>query len=113
MATTGTAESDAYKALFNKAYGEAAELAKTSKGDPVVARTLMRKLGYTREELDTAGDDVARMQGVQSPHAHAKIRPGEHVLDLGCGLGVEAVASFRWHTFCKGVRMSGDLAASQ
>ena len=91
MASSGSAESDAYKALFNKAYGQAAELAKESKGDPIIARTLMQKLGYTREELDVAGDDVARMQGVQSPHAAAQIPPGDHVLDLGCGLGVDAI----------------------
>jgi SAM-dependent methyltransferase len=91
MAVTGSAQSEAYKALFNKAYGQAAELAKESKGDPVIARTLMQKLGYTRDELRTAGDDVARMQGVQSPHPRARIQPGEHVLDLGCGLGVDAL----------------------
>ena len=60
MATTGTAESDAYKALFNKAYGEAAELAKTSKGDPVVARTLMRKAD---KSIVKAKDEV-RMKNV-------------------------------------------------
>ena len=32
----------------------------------------------------------ANFQGVGSPHAHAALQPGETVLDLGSGLGIDS-----------------------
>ena len=55
-----------------------------------IARHLMAKLGYSENELDLLGDDVLRMQGVNSPFQHAALRGGETVLDLGSGYGTDA-----------------------
>ena len=55
-----------------------------------IARHLMAKLGYTEGDLDLLGDDVLRMQGVNSPFQHAALRTGEAVLDLGSGYGTDA-----------------------
>lgn len=56
-----------------------------------IARHLMAKLGYTEAELDALGDDVLRMQGVNSPFQHAALCEGEAVLDLGSGYGTDAL----------------------
>ncbi len=55
-----------------------------------IARHLMARLGYSNAELDLLGDDVLRMQGVNSPFNHAKVQVGESVLDLGSGYGTDA-----------------------
>jgi len=55
-----------------------------------IATHLMSKLGYSREELAALGDDVLRMQGVNSPFPLAQLRRGESVLDLGSGFGADA-----------------------
>ena len=105
-------------------------------GDGARARLLMRRLGYTEEEIEIAGDDAHNFQGVRpsprlnapawtpcghaymdmtgsrphvrarartglicpracctqvsSPHGHASLRPGEVVLDVGSGLGIDS-----------------------
>jgi len=50
----------------------------------------MTYLGYTEEEFKIAGEDAYNYQGVGNPHNLAKIQPGEKVLDLGSGLGVDS-----------------------
>lgn len=54
------------------------------------ARVVVSKLGYTTEQMDILGDDIVHMQGTGNPHLVAKLAPGEHVVDLGSGLGVDA-----------------------
>ena len=56
-----------------------------------VAKVLMERLGYTKEDLDTIGDDADRMQGTGNPFPLADLQPGEVVLDLGSGFGVDAI----------------------
>ena len=56
-----------------------------------VARVLMERLGYSPEELRVIGNDVDRMQGTGNPFPLANIQPGEIVLDLGSGFGVDAM----------------------
>lgn len=50
----------------------------------------MTYLGYTEEEFNIAGQDAYNYQGVGNPHQFAKIQPGEKVLDVGSGLGVDS-----------------------
>lgn len=50
----------------------------------------MGYLGYTDEEFKIAGEDAYNYQGVGNPHLFAKIQPGEKVLDLGSGLGIDS-----------------------
>lgn len=54
------------------------------------AKKIMKFLGYTDEEFKIAGKDAYNYQGVGNPHLFAKIKPGETVLDLGSGLGVDS-----------------------
>ena len=56
-----------------------------------VARVLMERLGYSKEDLDVIGDDSDRMQGTGNPFLLADLSPGEIVLDLGSGFGVDAI----------------------
>ena len=49
----------------------------------------MRRLGYTDHHISVAGEDGYNYQGVGCPHHHADIVPGDQVLDLGSGLGVD------------------------
>lgn len=94
-----------YKSVFTQAYdAQAASGAKAAnvaaryneqRGDTeirtTIARTLMRRLNYTDEELELIGkDDVLRMQGVGSPFPLAGIEVGDAVLDLGSGFGIDA-----------------------
>merc|ERR1719191_806198 len=94
-----------YKSVFTQAYdAQAASGAKAAnvaaryneqRGDTeirtTIARTLMRRLNYTDEELELIGkDDMLRMQGVGSPFPQAGIEPGDAVLDLGSGFGIDA-----------------------
>jgi arsenite methyltransferase len=50
----------------------------------------MYSMGYTEEQFHIAGSDVYNFQGVGNPHIHAKIRPGDKVLDVGSGLGIDS-----------------------
>lgn len=47
---------------------------------------------YTRAQLDRLPEAArAWMLGVGNPVAHADLRPGERVVDLGCGAGIDAL----------------------
>ena len=48
--------------------------------------------GYEGEWLDRAPREaVASFAGVGNPHLRSELRPGEHVLDLGSGAGLDAI----------------------
>ena len=51
----------------------------------------MGQLGYTETEITIAGNDAYNYQGVGTPHPLAKLQPGEKVLDLGSGLGIDSI----------------------
>ena len=60
------------------------------KGNLKKAKAVMTYLGYTEKEIEIAGEDAYNYQGVGNPHNFAKIQPGEKVLDLGSGLGIDS-----------------------
>ena len=77
--------SDELKALVRDAYGSIE--ANTS----AVARKL-----YDSNDLELVPDSaIARALGVNNHLRHADIRPGETVLDLGCGGGIDTVIAAR------------------
>ncbi|KAG7348360.1 arsenite S-adenosylmethyltransferase [Nitzschia inconspicua] len=73
-----------------KAYDKVGETA-SLQGNKLKAAWIMYHLGYTEKEFEAAGPDVYNFQGVGNPHFHAKIQPGETVLDVGSGLGIDSM----------------------
>lgn len=101
-----TATTEEFKAHFQQAYNTVAtdvaarqqHHAATSgveiaRKNTIVAKLLMERLGYTQAELEIVGDDVWLMQGTGNPHTFAKIQPGETVVDLGSGFGLDALVA--------------------
>jgi len=85
------ASSDELKQHFVKAYNQVAESARNkNEHNYKVAKVLGEQLGYSEDELKVIGDDVWMMQGTGNPHSHAEIKPGEFVVDLGSGFGLDA-----------------------
>jgi SAM-dependent methyltransferase len=55
-------------------------------------RTAAEMFGYEREWLDRAPPGaVASFAGVGNPHLRSALRPGEVVLDLGAGAGLDSI----------------------
>lgn len=81
---------DAVKAETREAYDKVGETAHI-KGNLERARAIMTFLGYTDKEIKIAGADAFNYQGVGNPLRHAQIQPGEKVLDVGSGLGIDSI----------------------
>jgi len=77
------------KAETASAYDKVGETA-AIEGNLKKAEKMMARIGYSDEEINIAGRDAFNYQGVGNPHRAAAIRPGEVVLDLGSGLGVDS-----------------------
>ena len=75
------------------AYDKVGSTAHLKGGDLVKARKMMQSLGYTRDEIDLLNDDAVNYQGVGCPHRHIALQKGEHVLDMGSGLGIDSILS--------------------
>ena len=59
-------------------------------------REAAERFGYAREWLDSAPEGaVASFAGVGNPHERSDLRPGETVLDLGSGAGLDAIIAAR------------------
>jgi arsenite methyltransferase len=82
----GWSAKDETKKVYDKV-GDTANLP----GNKLKAAWIMYHLGYTEKQFEAAGPDVYNFQGVGNPHLHAKIQPGETVLDLGSGLGIDSI----------------------
>ena len=80
----------AAKAETKKAYDKVGESARLP-GNIAKAAWIMYNMGYTEEQFHIAGpEDAYNFQGVGNPHVHAAIQPGETVVDIGSGLGVDS-----------------------
>lgn len=80
---------DTSTAEVAKAYGAVGETAYLS-GDARRAVAIMQRLGYTEPQIAVAGADIHNFQGVGTPHRSVALQPGETVLDLGSGLGIDS-----------------------
>jgi SAM-dependent methyltransferase len=72
------------------------------------------RIGYDRQALDAAPEGANLGLGCGAPLAHARLRPGETVLDLGSGAGFDAFLAARevgptGHVI--GVDMTDDMLA--
>lgn len=66
------------------------------KGNATRARAIMSQIDYTQEDIEYIGDDdIYNFQGVANPHSVAQIQPGEAVLDIGSGLGIDSFLAMR------------------
>jgi 2-polyprenyl-3-methyl-5-hydroxy-6-metoxy-1,4-benzoquinol methylase len=59
-------------------------------GNANKAKYIMQSMGYTDDQIEIAGQDAYNFQGVGNPHKHSSVQPGELVLDIGSGLGVDS-----------------------
>jgi SAM-dependent methyltransferase len=61
-----------------------------------VGRGFAERLGYAPDLLDTLPETaVARFTGISNPLVFADLQPGETVIDLGCGAGMDLILSAR------------------
>ncbi len=61
-----------------------------------VGRDFAERLGYAPELLDTLPETaVSRFTGISNPLLFADLQPGETVVDLGCGAGMDLILSAR------------------
>jgi len=74
-----------------EAYDRVGATAHLSGGDKTMAKSMMTSLGYTPKEFEVAAQDAVNYQGVGCPHRHVSIKPGDKVLDMGSGLGVDSM----------------------
>ncbi len=72
-------------------------------------RQAAEQFGYSTEWLDKAPTGaVASFAGVGNPHERADLQPGETVLDLGSGAGLDAIIA-GWHVGATGRVIGVDL----
>ncbi len=58
-------------------------------GSPDMSETISRKIGYSEEEIKAAPEGANLGLGCGNPLAHASLKEGETVLDLGSGAGFD------------------------
>jgi arsenite methyltransferase len=90
-----TLDAGAIQDRIRSAYGEVARAA-TGKFQYATGRAGALALGYDAAAIALVPDDVLDVFcGVGNPFALGTIRPGETVLDVGCGGGVDVVVASR------------------
>jgi SAM-dependent methyltransferase len=62
---------------------------------PGAAEQVARRVGYSEDDLQAVPDGANLGVGCGNPTALADLRPGEVVLDLGCGAGFDAFLAAR------------------
>jgi arsenite methyltransferase len=77
--------------LVSESYGKIAERTPDSPGAAATAR----RLGYAEEQLEAVPEGANLGVGCGNPTAIDALRPGEVVVDLGCGAGMDSFLAAR------------------
>lgn len=77
--------------LVSESYGKIAERASDDPG----AAEAARRVGYAAEQLDAIPEGANLGVGCGNPTAIDTLRPGEVVVDLGCGAGMDSFLAAR------------------
>jgi arsenite methyltransferase len=85
-----TLDHDVLRRAVRERYGRVATTPETPLGFPV-GRAFAQALGYRPELLDRVPHAAASFTGVGAPVSVAQLRPGETVLELGSGAGLDTV----------------------
>jgi arsenite methyltransferase len=80
-----SSDPDELRAQVQAAYAQAA------RGGGTVPRPGSREIGYSEEELGAIPEEANLGLGCGNPGALASLKPGEIVLDLGAGAGIDAL----------------------
>ena len=94
-----------------EAYNKVGETAHID-GNSRRAKAIMKYLGYSPDQINVAGSDAFNYQGVGNPHKHARIQPGEIVLDIGSGLGIDSFIAAH-HTGVSGKVIGIDISKAE
>jgi SAM-dependent methyltransferase len=82
--------------LVSESYGKIAKSASRSPGGaPPGAAEAAHRVGYAAEQLDVIPEGANLGVGCGNPTAIDSLRPGEVVVDLGCGAGMDSFLAAR------------------
>jgi SAM-dependent methyltransferase len=85
-----TLDHDVLRRAVRERYARVATTPATPLGFPV-GRAFAQSLGYPPELLDRFPEAAASFTGVGTPVSVAQLQPGETVLELGCGAGLDTI----------------------